>query len=235
MSLQSQFLQYAKHFDTENKQREEAIILSKQITSDAKKLIFAIHRNPSFETDSNSEELSPVNNQVDNLEKNIHRTLNKKTQNDSCSTEMKLVRWPMNFYAGIEEYVEAYLFKEILKGFQQNDDINYALPSLDAINNDMSKLGLHVTSEIYIMGLLDATGELMRLAMVYPDRYSRDVHEIVQVIQLQLTSLSPYIKQLQRYKPFFSKLAVLNDSLQKLDTLVYELALKSDLRSATFD
>ncbi|KAI9222120.1 Translin family-domain-containing protein [Blastocladiella britannica] len=138
----------AKHFiDARWERREVLIKQSREITRDSKKLIVALHRLQMFDTAG--------------LAAATDKPLARIAQ--LCATVNTTIGHPVNkerFYRdlrpGMEELIEALSFRHYLQTGK--------LLSYEETVSALAASGHSVTPELYILGLMDLGGELMRYA-----------------------------------------------------------------------
>ncbi|MCK5416792.1 hypothetical protein KAI92_05195 [Candidatus Parcubacteria bacterium] len=119
-----------KDYTDSSNERRQIISLANVVLHDSKRIIFALHRGDIKKAEESFKEIEKI------LEK-----LDKKFGH-------KRVYQEGSYKAGVEEYVEAKMFYNILTG-----------KKVDKIQ------GVELTYESYLGGICDATGELVRRAV----------------------------------------------------------------------
>jgi len=147
-----------------------------------------------------------VKNNLEPAEKNLETT--KKIFNN-IQNRLKKNPYLYGFaiiQTGIEEYVEAVLLYSYLK--------NKTMPSATS---------LKITPEVYLGGLSDMTGELVRLARLK----EKDVNKIHQYIAKIYELIIPI--SITRNSSMRTKLEAIGNNLKKIENIIYELKLRDKI------
>ena len=107
---------------------------------------------------------------------------------------------------GLEEYVEAILLYQYIS--------NQPLSNINKLN---------IMPEVYLSGLSDMTGELVRLARKHEDQ-ARAIHDYIAKIYDLLIPIS-----ITRNSQVRSKLETVGNNLKKLEDIMYDLKLRDKL------
>ena len=108
--------------------------------------------------------------------------------------------------AGLEEYLEALFLYSYIK--------NKPMPAI-------IKLG--VTPEVYLGGLSDMTGELIRLAR-YHSEQARAIHDYIAKIYELIIPIS-----ITRNSQMRNKLETIGNNLKKIEGIIYDLKLRDKI------
>ncbi|OAG42158.1 hypothetical protein AYO21_03612 [Fonsecaea monophora] len=145
------FEAFRAQLDEHHDRRERIIKVSRDVTAQSKKIIFALQR-------------------VRELGKPIHASTSKQTTPMYATIRTLLqsvvpdlqgsnaYRYRANISAGLQEFMEAVIFQHYLETQQvmSFEDARTQLPN-----------GISLTYDDYALGLFDMTGELMRFAITY--------------------------------------------------------------------
>ena len=140
MSIAQEFQKCKEYLDNFHNRQEQVIKASRDITSYSKKIIFALHSNASDRRDT-----------AENLYKSIH---------DKLESIKPIIEHSQHIFAKslsgcMQEYVEALSFEHYLE--------TRTIISLGKVQELTPEV--KVTTTDYLLGVMDLTGELMRLAL----------------------------------------------------------------------
>ncbi|KAI8969249.1 Translin [Mycotypha africana] len=215
MNTQVFFRECRDILDIQYDRRERIIKLSRDITSQSKKMIFALHRVAQAKSyKDNTKKFS----ETEDRKKDII-ILFKKLAEDIQGRDY--YRYSRSFSGGIEEFIEALAFYHFL----QTDEI-ITKPEVEGhFINEEGKAWLHITAEDYMCGLADLTGELMRYAihLVSSGKYDKALHICRTLRKLDQDFdliASTYLPQLNK------KLNTLKQSIKKVEQACYTFQIR---------
>ncbi|KAJ1978000.1 hypothetical protein H4R34_003364 [Dimargaris verticillata] len=208
------FPQLRDLLDTHYDRRERVIRHSRDITQQSKKLIFHLLRYNPQATDGNAKLFAEADQ--------------KHAQLQQCFDKLRLELNASNRYrygqtatSGIQEYIEALaLWKFLQMG------VLVSLAEVEArLNGANSHAPLHITSEDYLLGLSDVTGELMRHCINSLARGNRN--EAEKICDFMRAFYNEFALFSRRAHPQLSKkLIVMEQSLAKVENACYRLRLQ---------
>ncbi|KAK5461313.1 hypothetical protein LTS15_003376 [Exophiala xenobiotica] len=145
------FETFRTQLDEHHDRRERIIKVSRDVTAQSKKIIFALQRVRDINRPihaSISKTITPMYNTIRELLQSIVPDLQS----------INAHRYRGNISGGIQEFMEAVLFQHYLeqRTVMRLDDAQRQLPD-----------GIVLTYEDYALGVFDMTGELMRFAITY--------------------------------------------------------------------
>ena len=108
--------------------------------------------------------------------------------------------------AGLEEYLEALFLYSYIK--------NKPMPAI---------IKLNITPEVYLGGLSDMTGELIRLAR-YHSEQARPIHDYIAKIYELIIPIS-----ITRNSQMRNKLETIGNNLKKAEGIIYDLKLRDKI------
>ncbi|MFH1790026.1 MAG: hypothetical protein ABH832_03095 [bacterium] len=171
------------------KKRREMIKIASDIQHWSKKAIFALQRNSKNEADDLLKKANKAINQLNNRY--------KKEAKIFCEGSYK---------AGLEEYVEAVLFRQFIAGKKIGRII-----------------GINIEPDIYISGLCDVPGELLRYAI--KSSIERDFSEVKRCYRAAEDIIAETMDMnLTGYNR--TKFDQSKSALNKLQHIVYETSMK---------
>ncbi|KIW72484.1 hypothetical protein, variant [Phialophora macrospora] len=220
------FETFRAELDEHHDRREKITKVSRDVTAQSKKIIFALQRvrelgkpiHPSI-----AKTTAPMYNTI--------RTLLQSVVPDLQS--INTYRYRDRITGGIQEYIEAVTFQHYLETQQimSFDDASAELPE-----------GIMLTYEDYALGLFDMTGELMRFAITYmatngklptysgEDKPSKSsILTDMQDLRAALEGVNPG-KVYPLAKEFESKLKTTRQSVEKVENGVYQMIVRGKER-----
>ncbi|OBZ85152.1 Translin-associated protein X [Choanephora cucurbitarum] len=212
MSLQTQafFKECRDVLDDHHDRRERIIKVSRDITAQSKKMIFALHR----AAQSNQKYKEADQKQAELLD------LFKKLAIDIQG--LNYHRYAKSFSGGFEEFIEAVAFYHFL--------LHQDVISKEQIDNYFkdeqgNMITCLFTPTLQILGLADFTGELMRHAIhvVSTGRYEQalNICKLLRKIDLDFEIVSTfYMPQLNK------KLGALKSSIKKVEQACYTFQIR---------
>ncbi|ORY98592.1 translin associated factor X [Syncephalastrum racemosum] len=195
-----------KHYD----KRERIIKLSRDITAQSKKYVFALHR-ATKQRKPNYGEALDKQKEIIQLFKNLAPDVQG----------VNYYRYSRSFSGGFEEFIEAVAFYHYL-----TTGTLIKKQEIDALFQDeQGNQWIHVQDSDYILGLGDFTGELMRYAIqiVTSGEYDealkicRFLREMKADFELLAGQLLPAVRK---------KLGALNGSLNKVEKACYTFQIR---------
>jgi predicted translin family RNA/ssDNA-binding protein len=225
--------------DAHHAQRDSIIKASRDITSGAKKLIFALHRSGATASAPHAATLAPLYGSVRS---------GLQAARAHMPHVMDAWRYRGQMAAGVQELVEALLFRawvaeggRVLGLGETEAALHDVLCGREAglagqeEEEERSVLKTVLTVEDYTLGLMDLTGEIMRHCVTALARNGRDggggveasvkaglgtLREIQAGISMLSTSRNSFSSELRR------KLEVLDGSVAKVENALYSLAVR---------
>ena len=186
-------------------------------------------------------DISNVAVRVRELGKPIHVSISKqtkpmyttiKTLMESMIPELQGInadRYHYNVSMGIQEYMEAVLFQHYL-------ETQMLLTHQEAAA--LLPFGMKLTSEDYLLGIFDMTGELMRFAITYMATNGKlpssdnilhtSILADMQLIRSQLENLNVLGHKLN--KEYEQKLKTTKQSVEKIENSVYSMLVRGKER-----
>ncbi|KAI8092362.1 Translin [Gilbertella persicaria] len=209
METQAFFTESRDILDAHHDRRERIIKVSRDITAQSKKMIFALHR--AVQGNKKYKEVDQKQAEILNLF--------KKLSEDIQGTNYH--RYSRSFSGGFEEFIEAVAFYHFI--------LHKQVITKEQINNyfkdEQGKMWIQVKHEDYILGLADFTGELMRHAIqiVSSGKHEEalDICILLRKIDLDFEVVATlYMPQLNK------KLGALKSSIKKVEQAVYNFKLR---------
>jgi predicted translin family RNA/ssDNA-binding protein len=232
--------------DAHHLRRENIQKASRDITSSAKKLIFALHRLPLPEQESLQPHYGTVKKAILSASENMP------------AGELDRWRYKNQMSPGMQELVEGLLFEKWVMGIGVGNGKVMGWEEtmavvLSIVHAEDGQTEALLTWSDYILGLLDFTGEVMRycITSIARDGHS-DSSSMISEVSVQsdeVDSQPPYISGLEtlreihaqlsvlspRYSPFGKeynmKMEVLEGSIEKIENAVYSLAVRKAERT----
>jgi predicted translin family RNA/ssDNA-binding protein len=223
------------NLDAHHTRRENIIKASRDMTSNAKKIIFTLQRTGAPPTAST---LNP-------LYGNIQTALLAVRKNMPHAIDVWRYRGQVS--PGMQELVEALLFKVYLSeqgrvmGLEETSQaIKDILDKLDDESMDDGKDGeaLVLTLEDYILGLLDFTGEVMKYCITTLAHNAHTDSSTSAAAEASVTNSLNTLRSIQAHissltvsdnsfaKEHHQKLKVLDSSVKKVENAMYSLAMQ---------
>ncbi|KAI8059824.1 Translin [Thamnidium elegans] len=196
--------------DAHHDRRERIIKVSRDITAQSKKMIFALHR----ATQGNSNDKFK---DVDKKQQEI-MLLFKKLAVDI--QDLNYHRYAKSFSGAFEEFIEAVAFYHFL--------IHQTVITKDQVDDYFKEAGqqwLPVKTQDYILGLADFTGELMRYAIyvVSAGKYDQAmiICKLLNKIDIDFELIAA------SYLPLlFKKMGALKGSIKKVEQACYTFQIR---------
>ncbi|KAJ9605070.1 hypothetical protein H2200_010460 [Cladophialophora chaetospira] len=226
----SPFLPVFEHFraelDEHHDRRERIVKVSRDVTAQSKKIIFALQR---------VRELGrPIHPSISKTTTPMYATIQDLLQSIVPDIQgTNTYRYRDRITGGIQEYMEAVTFQYYLETqrIMSFDDAAAQLPK-----------GIMLTYEDYALGLFDMTGELMRFAITYmatngklptkPGEESLSKSSILtdmQDLRAAFEGVNPG-KVYPLAKEFESKLRTTRQSVEKVENGVYQMIVRGKER-----
>ncbi|KAI8378434.1 Translin [Blakeslea trispora] len=211
MSLQTQafFKECRDVLDDHHDRRERIIKVSRDITAQSKKMIFALHR----AAQSNQKYKEADQKQQELLD------LFKKLAVDIQG--LNYHRYAKSFSGGFEEFIEGIAFYHFLL----HQEVITKEQVDGYFKDEQGEMWVQVKNEDYILGLADFTGELMRHAIhvVSTGKYEQalNICRLLRKMDLDFEIVSTlYMPQLNK------KIGALKSSIKKVEQACYTFQIR---------
>ncbi|KAI7866942.1 Translin, partial [Mucor mucedo] len=198
--------------DAHHDRRERIIKVSRDITAQSKKMIFALHRASQMNHKEKFKEVDKKQEEIISLFKKLAQDIQG----------LDYHRYSRSFSGGFEEFIEAIAFYHFL--VHQNV---ITKDQVDAyfIDKETDEKWLTVKTEDYILGLADFTGELMRYAIYVVSTGNYDqamlICKLLRKIDTDFELIaSAYMPQL------FKKMGALKGSIKKVEQACYTFQIR---------
>ncbi|EJD55479.1 Translin [Auricularia subglabra TFB-10046 SS5] len=212
------FEKFRDELDDAQEKRERLIKTSREVTTNAKKIIFLLHRVVSMEEEDAETSHAKA---VKQAKRKLHEinALFARMAPDLAGEEFWR-HWRC-VSPGLQEYIEALSFAHYLEfgTLASYHDVQAA------ISDDSGVPYFTLPLSDYLLGISDLTGELMRFAIVAITRkegiyQARQVCAFVRNCYADLEKFSPHVRELPR------KQDVTAASLQKIEDAVYAVVVR---------
>ncbi|EXJ79231.1 hypothetical protein A1O3_08732 [Capronia epimyces CBS 606.96] len=214
---------FRSELDEHHDRRERIIKVSRDVTAQSKKIIFALQR---------ARELGrPIHASISKQITPMHSTIRDLLQSIVPDLQgINACRYYGNITGGIQEFMEAVLFQHYLatQRVMSFDEAAAQLPE-----------GLVLTYEDYVLGLFDMTGELMRFAITYMATNGQLPGSETGSSSTILTDMQLLRSELERLdasgsyslsRDFSQKLRTTRTSIEKVENGVYSMIVRGKER-----
>ncbi|EXJ96026.1 hypothetical protein A1O1_01152 [Capronia coronata CBS 617.96] len=214
---------FRSELDEHHDRRERIIKVSRDVTAQSKKIIFALQRVRELGRPiqaSISKQITPMHSTIQDLLQTIVPDLQG----------INAYRYRNNITGGIQEFMEAVIFQHYLttQRVMTFEEAAAQLPE-----------GLTLTYEDYVLGLFDTTGELMRFAITYMATNGRlpgsemgsksNILTDMQLLRSELEALDVG-GSYGLSKDFWQKLRTTRASIEKVENGVYSMIVRGKER-----
>lgn len=224
-TVHATFETFRDELDEHHDRRERLIKTSRDVTILSKKIIFSLHR---LLTDGAISLWSPVSTTTDkpssvrktdkqfSAVRDLFATMQPELQSG------RFWRYSRSVSGGVQEYIEALAFAYYL---EHHALIPYKVAQETFKGKDGS-LFFPLTTEDYLLGVSDLTGEIMRLSITSIGTGHTGLKDILEVCALvrawyaDLEALTPFVRDLRK------KQDVTAQSLQKIEAAAYSLSVR---------
>ncbi|PRP85526.1 translin-associated protein X-like isoform 2 [Planoprotostelium fungivorum] len=207
--LQVRYTSYPDSQQEQNDRRERLIKLSRDTTIASKRLIFLLHRFPSSSESEGEDIMTEAQSQMQSIHANFHSMSADLMNHD-------YYKYHRAFSPGVQEYLEAVLFKEYL---QTKTLLTLEKAQSDIKESDAEGREFIITHMDYLLGIADFTGELMRLCI---NSVALGQHEEV---DLHLKFL-PFLPMSINDRELGKKYEVMKQSLIKVENVVFNVTVR---------
>ncbi|KIX00245.1 uncharacterized protein Z518_10384 [Rhinocladiella mackenziei CBS 650.93] len=218
------FESFRSELDEHHDRRERIIKVSRDVTAQSKKIIFALQRVRELGRPihaSISKQMTPMYSTIRDLLQRIVPDLQG----------INAHRYQSNISGGIQEFMEAVLFEHYL-----------TTQRVMSFGNAAKQLpeGIALTYEDYTLGLFDMTGELMRFAITYmatngqlpgakANNPNSSILNNMQLLRIGLEGLDPS-GSYGLSRDFAQKLKTAKNSIEKVENGVYSMIVRGKER-----
>ena len=214
------FQHFKDEIDSHHDRRERVIKISRDITALSKKIIFSLHRIP-IEPVLKDDDAVPaqIGKEIARLEAQIHDLASK------ASIDLQALnhwRYERNITGAIQEFVEALTFRYYIQ--------HQTVPTYDETRVLVGQ-NLSLTEADYVLGIADLTGELARRAITAVSGTSEDSQIYTARIASTLRQICGAFEMIdahsdQAYRELSKKMEVMRTSIKKVETSIFERAVK---------
>ncbi|KAK9896906.1 Translin [Cystobasidium minutum MCA 4210] len=203
------FQVYSAELDEHYDRRERIIKTSRDITALSKKLIFHLHRVTQRKPEAVLKEAEPKLKDLANLFGTLQADLEGE----------RYWRYQRQISPGIQEYIEAATFMHFLS-------THYTLMTLEQLQQGVS---LPVTTEDFLLGIADLTGEVMRYGINSvgksgdPNDLASNSKAMAEFVRECIAGLDPLAPKV---RSMYDKIRVSQASLRKLEATSYALIVR---------
>eukprot|EP00049_Salpingoeca_infusionum_P016513 m.338845 g.338845 ORF g.338845 m.338845 type:complete len:288 (+) comp16087_c0_seq3:5413-6276(+) len=203
------FADYSKTLTAQYDKHERIVKLSRDMTIQSKRLIFALHR---MNASTKAKALESADEDLQKIFGLIHQ-IGKELKDEDP------LKFGYAYSPGMQEFIEAYTFLEFHKTgtLAQPGDIEAAF------NKDSeAPFALHTTD--YVLGIADLSGELMRMCIS-----NMGTPEIPLQIRQFIRSLFEGFGQLQKvvnHREMGKKFSTMKQSLEKVERSCYDIQIQ---------
>lgn len=209
------FEQFRATLDERNDRRERIIKISRDITAESKKLIFALHRvkPPSSPPLENSDNFVSVPRPEDvDKRSSLIKTLLVKLAAELTSPK-DVWRFQKSYSPGIQEFIEAVTFEGYI--------FTGKIPTIEQVQSQ--NMDTPITMSDYLLGVLDLTGELMRRAVTYPTTRLAILNTLRHIsVQFEMFYGPGSVGKSSASSDFTTKRKVLRSSCRKVEEIWYQ-------------
>lgn len=213
------FKEIAAELDSHNELRERVIKASRDTTYQSKKAIFALHR---IKSSTREETLSAGAAALSD----IRELIATRIASELDATTYQLLH--RSFSPGMQEYIEAAVFHAYLR--------DGALATLPALSREVSdacaaaegvRFQMHVDPADYVLGVADATGELMRLAVAAAGRGDTHVcFEVRQFLNALIATMGAIKLPGRAGRDMNFKMSVMRQSGEKVEAACFNAVMR---------
>ncbi|KAH8100500.1 Translin family-domain-containing protein [Cristinia sonorae] len=208
--------------DEHNDRRERLIKSSRDITNLSKKVIFLLHRvmttddvSTADKDDRNARAAAQGREKLKEIQK-LFAAVGAEVQGD------RFWRYQRNVSPGLQEYIEALSFTHYLETGKliSYDEVQQSL------TGELGESYFPLTTEDYLLGLSDLTGELMRYAISSISQRggrmkANEVCTFVRNCKSDFEVFTPHFRELRK------KQSVTSSSLEKIEDAAYAIAVRA--------
>ncbi|CAO3612757.1 unnamed protein product [Mucor hiemalis] len=210
MDTQVFFTECRDILDAHHDRRERIIKVSRDITAQSKKMIFALHRATQCTNKDKYKEAELKQNEI--------LQLFRKLAVDIQGSDYH--RYARSFSGGFEEFIEAIAFHHFLL-----HQTVITKEEVDDFFKDGNQQWLEVKAEDYILGLGDFTGELMRYAIYIVSSGGYDQAMIICKL-LRKLDIEFELVAASCLPQLFKKMGALKGSIKKVEQACYNFQIR---------
>lgn len=184
--MKSMFKEFASIIDERDEIRERLVKQSRDLVRLSKKVIFLVHRAPLLATE-NDKVVLEANEKM----RGIHRAI--RTLMKEVPDVESFYRFSRAVSPGFQEFVEAEVFLRFVVAGTLISKAEIE-ERINAVGEDpLMRMNVQISPMDYVLGVLDATGELMRLAISSISNPSLDpliqILEFLRNLQVEISKL----------------------------------------------
>eukprot|EP01129_Flabellula_baltica_P017741 TRINITY_DN9950_c0_g1_i1.p1 TRINITY_DN9950_c0_g1~~TRINITY_DN9950_c0_g1_i1.p1 ORF type:complete len:237 (+),score=44.58 TRINITY_DN9950_c0_g1_i1:30-740(+) len=211
--MQSTFLNYSTLYDDINNTRDLVGKLSRDITKLSKRLIFLLHRISFDDVDSIENQVSDSLSDIYDLFSQLNVVLEGKSYQ----------QFQRYYTGGLQEFIEAVSFYHYLihKSLITKQEIESML-----VAHTESNKGCVVTTQDYLLGIADLTGELMRMCITSVSSSRFGICSEIATFLKEMLSI--YTMLPEKDRELNNKIKVMKQSVAKVENVCLTIVLRKN-------
>lgn len=233
------FLNYQQELDERHDKQERLVKISRDITIESKRIIFFLHRYPTMKTDDQRRKhLEAAKGRIDDLINNKFAEVARELDVVDQHLYIKSI-W------GLEEFIEAWSFykfiaendllyiDEIIKALRfdreqvEQKDESEQKDEQQQKDEPQNKLFVQLAAEVYLLGLGDLGGELMRFAISQVSAGNPESAKNVVDFMRRLYACYVFLGCPSANRDYYvKKVQTLRQSLIKVENSLYDMTLR---------